>query len=84
MRAFRSKAEALGYEVIDLDTWFFRRPPNERFEHPRDGHWNSTGHAVVSQAVLASKLLAGSTNQSLPASELKRPEAAAPAVERRN
>lgn len=57
--AFKSKAEALDYEVIDLDRWFFARylTSGERFEHPRDGHWNATGHAVAAEAVMASKLI---------------------------
>jgi hypothetical protein len=58
-RAFKSNAEALGYEVIDLDPLFFARyvTRGERFEHPRDGHWNATGHAVAAEAVMASKLI---------------------------
>jgi hypothetical protein len=54
--AFKSKAEALGYEVIDLDQWFFARhlASGERFEHPRDGHWNAIGHAVAAEAIMAS------------------------------
>jgi len=57
--AFKNKAQSLGYEVIDLDPWFFARyaAHGERFEHARDQHWNGTGHAVVAEAVLASKLL---------------------------
>jgi hypothetical protein len=57
-RAFPSKAQSLGYEVIDLDSVFFDQyaAHGQRFEHPRDGHWNGTGHAVVVKAVLASKL----------------------------
>jgi len=57
--AFKSKAEALGYEVIDLDRWFFARylASHERFEYPRDGHWNAIGHAVAAEAVMASKLI---------------------------
>jgi hypothetical protein len=59
--AFKSKAETLGYEVIDLDRWFFARylTSGERFEHPRDGHWNAIGHAVAAEAVMASKLIRG-------------------------
>jgi hypothetical protein len=58
-RAFRSKAESLGYEVIDLDPHFFKHytAHAQKFEYPRDGHWNETGHAVVSNVVLASKLV---------------------------
>jgi hypothetical protein len=58
-RAFRSKAESLGYEVIDLDSRFFEHyvAHAQRFEYPRDGHWNEIGHAVSARAVLASKLI---------------------------
>jgi hypothetical protein len=58
-QAFRSKAESLGYEVIDLGPDFLRHyaAHAQRFEYPRDGHWNETGHAVVAKAVLASKLV---------------------------
>ena len=58
-RAFRGKAEARGYEVIDLDAAFFarHRKTGERFEHPTDGHWNATGHEVAFEAVMASRLL---------------------------
>jgi hypothetical protein len=57
-RAFSSKALSLGYEVIDLDSKFFEHyaAHGERFEYPRDAHWNETGHTVVTEAVLASKL----------------------------
>jgi hypothetical protein len=58
-RTLRSKAESFGYEVIDLDSWFFRHyaAHSQRFEYPHDGHWNETGHAVTGKAVLASKLI---------------------------
>ena len=58
-RAFRSKAESLGYEVIDLDPHFFKHYAvyAQKFEYPPDGHWNEIGHAVVCKAVLASKLI---------------------------
>jgi hypothetical protein len=59
-RAFRSKAESLGYEVIDLDPHFFKHyaAHAQKFDYPRDGHWNETGHDVVCKAVLGSKLVA--------------------------
>lgn len=56
-RAFSSKAESLGYEVIDLDPRFFEHyaAHGQRFEYPQDGHWNEIGHAVAAKAVLESK-----------------------------
>ena len=58
-RAFQAKAETLGYEVIDLDPLFFARHERtgERFEYPRDGHWNPSGHEVAFEAVMSSRLL---------------------------
>ena len=58
-RAFRAKAEALGYEIIDLDPAFFERHRQtaEKFEYPMDGHWNATGHQVAFEAVMASRLI---------------------------
>ena len=66
-RAFRSRAEALGYQCLDLDPYFFAHyaAHAQRFEYPRDGHWNETGHAVAAKAVLASKLVGGLTGQQL-------------------
>ena len=57
-RYFRTKAEADGYEVIDLDPLFFsrHRETSERFEYLRDGHWNANGHLVVANALRSSKL----------------------------
>ncbi len=58
-RAFMQKAAALGYEAIDLETWFAQRyeRTSEHFEFPDDGHWNGNGHAVAEKAVASSKLL---------------------------
>jgi hypothetical protein len=58
-RAFRRRAEADGYEVIDLDPLFFMRHQRtgERFEYPRDGHWNGTGHEVAFEAIMSSRLV---------------------------
>jgi len=58
-RAFSAKAEMLGYEVVDLDPLFFARHAEtaERYEYPRDGHWNPAGHAVAFEAVMASRLI---------------------------
>jgi hypothetical protein len=52
-KAFRAKAQALGYEAIDLDPLFFERyrRNGERFEFVNDPHWNGTGHAVAAAAV---------------------------------
>ena len=57
---FRTRAETLGYEVIDLDRYFFSRHKRsgERFEYPRDGHWSPIGHEVAFEAIMSSKLLA--------------------------
>jgi hypothetical protein len=58
-KAFRSKAESLGYEIIDLDPRFFEHfaAHEQRFEYPHDGHWNEIGHAVAAEAVLSSRLI---------------------------
>lgn len=57
-RYFREKAEADGYEAIDLDPFFLSRykETRERFEYPTDGHWNPNGHLVVANALRSSKL----------------------------
>jgi hypothetical protein len=56
-RAFRAKAEALGYGFIDLDPLFLAhyRAHRETFEIPDDGHWTATAHAIAAEAVLASQ-----------------------------
>jgi len=58
-RAFRAKAEALGYEIIDLDPAFFAQHARTeaKFEYPHDGHWNPMGHKVAFEAVMASRLI---------------------------
>jgi hypothetical protein len=55
--AFREKAEASGYEVIDVDPLFFAdfRKHARPFEDSRDRHWNATAHGIVADAVLRSK-----------------------------
>jgi hypothetical protein len=57
--AFQQRALSRGYEVLDLDRWFFSdfRQFGERFEYPRDGHWNDRGHAIAARAILSSRLL---------------------------
>jgi hypothetical protein len=59
-RAFMEKAQAHGYEVIDMDTRFIPRHARtgESFEFFDDNHWNSIGHGIAAEAVLESKLLA--------------------------
>lgn len=66
--AFRGRAEARGYEVIDVDPLFFAdfRQHARRFEDLRDRHWNATAHGIVAEAVLRSKLLARFPFQSGP------------------
>jgi hypothetical protein len=58
-KAFLAKAATLGYGVLDLDRLFFARyqQTNDSFEVPDDGHWNTTGHQVATDAVLASGFL---------------------------
>jgi len=55
----RDRATALGYPTVDMDRYFFPRhaETGDRFEWPRDGHWNPLGHALAAQAVLESPLL---------------------------
>jgi hypothetical protein len=59
-KAFQQRALSRGYEVLDLDRWFFSdfRQFGERFEYPHDGHWNDRGHAIAARAILSSRLLA--------------------------
>ena len=62
-RAFKEKAQAAQYEVIDLDPAFIarHRRTGERFEYARDGHWTPVGHAVAFDVVVHSRLLAALT-----------------------
>ncbi|MGQ0677902.1 MAG: hypothetical protein ACT4N4_17710 [Rhodospirillales bacterium] len=58
-REFAARAQANGYEVIDIDPMFqehYRRN-RQRFEFPRDGHWNAVAHGVAAEAALDSRLL---------------------------
>jgi hypothetical protein len=58
-RAFRARGQALGYQVIDLDPFFFDRlhRTGETANFPHDLHWNATGHGVAAAAVLSSGFL---------------------------
>ncbi len=57
-RLFIDQATARGYATVDMDGPFFARfrQTGERFEWPRDGHWNPLGHALAAKAVLDSPL----------------------------
>jgi hypothetical protein len=56
-RHFMREAGQRGYEVVDLQPLFLERGRDgpTRFEYPIDGHWNAMGHAVVAEALGASK-----------------------------
>ncbi|MBL8706007.1 MAG: hypothetical protein JNM30_14250 [Rhodospirillales bacterium] len=58
-RLFVDRATAQGYATVDMDGPFFarHRQTGERFEWPRDGHWNPLGHELAAKAVLESPLL---------------------------
>lgn len=58
-RAFREKAEARGYEVIDAEPLFLAdfRKHGRPFEDSRDPHWNGAAHGIVAEAVLRSTFL---------------------------
>lgn len=58
--AFRERAEARNYEVIDVEPLFLAdfRQHGRPFEDSRDRHWNGTAHGIVADAVLRSRLLA--------------------------
>jgi hypothetical protein len=64
-RAFAAKAAALGYGLIDLDPFFFAdfERDGEKFEVPRDGHWNAKAHGVIADALLASPFVRGLRRQ---------------------
>jgi lysophospholipase L1-like esterase len=53
-RAFFACAEPLGIRTLDLDPYFLQAKSSgrhERFNFPRDGHWNESGHAVAAEAI---------------------------------
>jgi hypothetical protein len=57
-RAFLAKAQALGYEAIDLDRLFMApERAGQRFDYPDDAHWSGSGHAVAAAAVASSQML---------------------------
>ncbi|MGQ0721804.1 MAG: hypothetical protein ACT4PE_09560 [Candidatus Eiseniibacteriota bacterium] len=60
MRAiFAAEARAAGFEVVDMDEYFFEkfRADGERFEFPNDPHWNGHGHATAADALARSATL---------------------------
>ena len=59
-RYFLASADRKGYEVIDLQPRFTAhyREHGQRFEWPRDPHWNTLGHERCFEAVAGSELLA--------------------------
>lgn len=54
---FSSRARALGYTVLDTAPAFKQHfaANAQRFEFTHDWHWNSTGHAVVADAIKSSE-----------------------------
>ena len=52
-RYFSHVAEALGYEVIDMQPVFIREftANGSRFEFPNNGHWNESGHALAAREI---------------------------------
>ena len=59
-RYFLANAGRKGYETIDLQPRFIAhyREHGQRFEWPRDRHWNALGHERCFEAVASSKMLA--------------------------
>ena len=59
--ALMQRARAAGVRVVDMQEHFLRDygQNGQRFEFPRDGHWNAHGHQVAAQAVLESGVLDG-------------------------
>ncbi len=55
---FLAQAQAQGYEAIDVDPAFFSHAaahPDDRFEYPRDGHWNTLAHGIVADLIRRSE-----------------------------
>jgi hypothetical protein len=57
-RYFIAKAQAGGFEVIDMQPRFLEhyRRYGQRFEYATNNHWNPLGHAVVADAVQRSMM----------------------------
>lgn len=55
------RARRAGVQVVDLEPVMSQdyAQQRERFEFPRDAHWNGHGHAVAAEAVLRSGFLEG-------------------------
>lgn len=59
--ALLERARAAGFRVVDMQERFLAdyARHGQRFEFPRDGHWNGRGHQVAAEAVLRDGLLGG-------------------------
>lgn len=59
--ALKERSRVAGVRVVDMQESFLRDYElyGQRFEFPRDAHWNARGHQVAAEAVLASGLLDG-------------------------
>jgi hypothetical protein len=59
-QSFSARAQANGYETVDLEPLFFARFRQRAtiFEIPGDPHWNGEGHAVAAEGVMSSRLIA--------------------------
>jgi hypothetical protein len=53
---FMTEAQHAGFEIIDMDPWFFARVKTgpAQFEFPGDGHWNGVAHGLAADAVARS------------------------------
>lgn len=68
-RAFFACVEPLGIRTLDLEPYFVQAKSSgryDRFDFPRDGHWNENGHAVAARAIAESILLADDHRQKVP------------------
>ena len=59
-RYFLANADRKGYETVDMQPRFIAhyREHGQRFEWPRNRHWNALGHERCFEAVAGSKMLA--------------------------